>query len=165
VLAALALAVPINARDVATSPIAASCSVQEVAVVMEPPGRISLAEYHFGTDGVAHPTGRILASLDVATRTINYAVCQPAKTWRARPSYRGFAGPWPRTVESKMFCTSGSTGVIRFQIAPIRNSKRAVLGYRVLVKRDGVVGVDGRLTRHGGGISYDPERCDRNLWP
>jgi hypothetical protein len=38
------------------------------------------------------------------------------------------------------------------------------IGNRLVVAERGLIVVDGRITRTGGGISFDPFRCARNVW-
>jgi hypothetical protein len=163
VLASVAAATP-DGRAAPPGTTAFACKTQDLATVMEPSGRIALVEYEFHSDGVAHPTGRVFASIDASTRTVN-PVCSRVRTWRPRAHYSGFAGPWPRSVESRMFCTQSNDGTLRFEIVPLLTSRHRLRGYRVLVKRNGLTVVDGSITLRGGGISYDPGHCDRNIWP
>jgi hypothetical protein len=162
VLASVVAAAP-DGRAAPPGTVAFACKTQVLMSEMQPPGRIALVEYEFHSDGVAHPTGRVFASIDATTRNVN-PVCLHARAWRPRARYSGFAGPWPRSVESRMSCTSND-GFVRFEIVPLLTSKHRLRGHRVLVKRNGLTVVDASITLRGGGISYDPGQCDRNIWP
>jgi hypothetical protein len=167
-LGACAAGAVVSATTVAAaSPGLAVLCGQGVVVRMEPPGRIAVVEFKL-REGTIPVYGRVFASMDAAAGVFNPVCKHVAARVRVRRPL-GLAGPWPRAIESRVFCTA-QKGALRLQINPVR-SKGQKVGNRLLMwlrfrddKLDVLV-VDASLTRGGGGISYDPGHCDRNIWP
>lgn len=136
-----------------------SCT-SSVMVYLDPEGRVTVLEYYFPPSGTPSPTGRVLAYIDSATRSLT-RVCPAISAPKLWPNT--LVGPWPRDVASRIFC--GGARKSRFQqieVTPVVNRAKRVVGNRLLVIQDRHKVVEARITRHGGGISLDPSRCFRN---
>ena len=149
-------------------PAAARCGMT-LSVFLRPAGRIDVFKYDEIAGNVQN-TFTLLATANARGGSVS-SVCDRVKprTPPARP--RGLAGPWPRSPESRIFCGSGGT----VQVRPLVSRGR-VVGTRLLVMRKaggtGVASLNGRhvivdafVKARSGGISYDPEYCQRNFLP
>jgi hypothetical protein len=161
--------------------IAVNCTVEAATLVLDPPGKLRVIEYAYDPEKhqVPHSTGRVIAAADSVSRALNpQAACKRIKPVTKGES--GFAGPWPRSVQSRISCVAPSKEIgLDFQLRPIVNNAKRVIGNRIVVilriadhPRPGVepkfikVAVaDGRVTRKGGGMRYAPELCGRNVNP
>src|SRR5205823_6946331 len=78
-------------------------------------------------------TGRVIAAADATSRVLNpAAACKRIKPVTKREL--GFAGPWPRTVESRIACTAPTKQLgLDLQLRPVVNKKKQVIGYRIVV--------------------------------
>jgi hypothetical protein len=172
----------VAARSAAVPPvIAVNCSVDAANLVMDPPGKLRVIEYKYDVDTHLLPrsTGKVIAAADATSRILNAAAnCKQIKA--VAKLERGFAGPWPRTVQSRIECVAPSKERgLDFQLRPALNKKKRVIGNRIVVlqqtalnptpgvapKLVTVAVADGWLTRTGGGIKYDPTMCGRNMYP
>jgi len=159
--------------------IAVNCTVAAATVFVEPAGKLQVVEYRYDLANHIAPTstGRLLVAVDATTRTVNSAApCHRIAAVKKREP--GFAGPWPRTVESRITCVAPTKGYgLDFQLRPVLNKARQVIGNRIVVVRKNVVGsgknirlvkfaaADAWVTRTGGGVKFEPGLCDRNLYP
>jgi hypothetical protein len=167
-LLALALGIVGLGRPVAPAapaPVAARCSYG-LGVIMQPPGLLEIYKYQYIGGGLQRSTR--LGSANVRGGTLS-PLCTRVKAQKPPVHPRGLAGPWPRSVESSVYCGEGGT----VQIRPIVSKKR-VVGTRLLVLRKDLNAsptnhfLDGRhvivdvvLRAKSGGISFDPNYCDR----
>lgn len=160
--------------------IAVNCAVDAVTLVLDPPGRLRVLEYRYDPLKHATPqsTGRVLAAADATSRVVNPgASCTRVKTVKKREL--GFAGPWPRTVQSRITCIAPSKAEgIDLQLRPVVDKSRRVIGNRIIISRKTVptlppkkpvlvkvAAADGWVTRTGGGVTFDPYLCGRNMYP
>jgi hypothetical protein len=129
-----------------------------VVVLVRPGGRVlEVLEYTNPFDGTQpKPTGRVWLSMTYRTQTVN-RLCRRDPVLK-RPRTAGFYGPYPRSSSGNIWCLTAPDFGFSMQLAPIRNTKRAVVGTRMLLSQGEVghkrVVVDARLTRTGGGISF-----------
>ena len=159
--------------------IVVNCTVQAATLVLDPSGKLRVIEYKYEPEKHISPTstGRVIVAADRATRTINPAApCHRVKAVQKREL--GFAGPWPRSIESRITCVSPTPKMgIDLQLRPVLDRTHRVVGNRVVIVRKTVVGAgkkvrlvkvaaaDGWVTATGGGIRFEPGFCDRNLYP
>jgi hypothetical protein len=136
-----------------------------IMVYFDPEGRVTVLQYAMTPGGVPAPTGATIAYADPATRSLT-RVCPSTPNPKLRAGT--LVGPWPRGVSSRIFC-SGLTPDrqmmnLQVEIRPVLNRSGRRIGNRLVVAERGLIVVDGRITRTGGGISFDPFRCARNVW-
>jgi hypothetical protein len=161
--------------------IAVNCSVEAANLVMDPPGKLRIIEYKYGPDNHLLPrsTGKVIAAADPMSRTLNpAAACKRIKA--VKKPERGFAGPWPRAIQSRIECVAPSKERgLDFQLRPVLNKRKQVIGNRIVVIQQAAVYpkvgagykflkvavADGWLTRTGGGIKFAPTLCGRNQYP
>ena len=105
--------------------------------------------------GVWTPTGATIAYIDRRTRSLT-TVCPRGRAPKLRPST--LVGPWPRTVASRVLCT---TVAFQLEVLPVLDRRRHQIGNRLILASHRQKIVDARITRRGGGISFDPA-CIRN---
>ena len=165
VAATLALTGPSAAVEATAAPVAARCAYS-LGVILQPPGLVDVYQYPYA--GGKPRRDAKLATANLRGGAIS-SLCTRVKalTPPARP--RGLAGPWPRRVESRVYCGEGGTVQIRSIV-----SKGRVVGTRLLVMRKDVeaptihahdgrhVSVEVVLRPKTGGISFDPAYCDRS---
>jgi hypothetical protein len=136
-----------------------------LGIIMRPPGVVDMYVY-------PAPNGQPQRGTKLATANAGGGVlsssCDRVKALTPPLHPRGLAGPWPRSAESNIYCPEGGT----VQIRPIVTRGRLV-GTRLLVMRKDVVGhdihvldgghviVNDVLRKKSGGISFDPNYCDR----
>lgn len=164
VVAVAAFAVAASAGAVVPKPVAARCAYG-LGVIVRPPGLVSVYMYRVDAGGHLQQSTQ-LATVSRAGGTVNSA-CTRVKTLVPARTL-GLAGRWPLSTESKVYCSEGGT----LQIRPIL-SKGHVIGRRVLLLRKDAEApsthaLDGRhvivdisLRTKRGGISFDPNYCDR----
>ena len=165
---AVFLALAASSAAVVPKPVAGRCAYG-LGVILRPPGLVSVfmeridIGSHLQQSTQLGTASRVGGTLSPACARVK--ALSPKRTL-------GLAGPWPLSVESKIYCPGGGT----LQIRPIL-SKRRVIGTRVLVLRkdtDGdiqipsVHALDGRhvivdvsLRAKHGGLSFDPTYCDK----
>jgi hypothetical protein len=154
-----------SAAAVAPKPVAGRCAYG-LGVILQPPGIVDVYMYRFLGGGLQRLTK--LATVNARGGTLGTA-CDRVKVLKPPAHPRGLAGPWPRSIESRIYCPEGAT----FQIRPIVARGR-VVSTRLLAMRKDAVGtptnhvLDGRhvivdvtLRAKSGGISFDPNYCDR----
>jgi hypothetical protein len=162
--------------------ITVTCNLTAATLFMDPPGKLRVVEYAYDAEKhvMPHSTGKVIAVADAASRTLNPQFpCQRIKNVTRRES--GFAGPWPRSVQTRITCVAPDKDIgLDFQLRPIVNKAKRLTGNRIVVHQRIVAnhptpGVEpifkkvavanGWVTRKGGGISYAPEICSRNMYP
>ena len=177
----VAAAAPAAQNGPAKAPptVAVNCTVAAATLFLDPSGKLRVVEYRYDLAKHIVPTstGLVLVAADAATRTVNPAApCHQVKA--VKKSELGFAGPWPRSVESRLTCVAPTKAEgLDFQLRPVLNKAKRAIGNRIVVVRKNVVGsgknvrlvkfaaADGWVTRTGGGVKFDPSLCDRNLYP
>jgi hypothetical protein len=141
-------------------------------VYLDPEGRITVLQYSatgdaaFGRDanaasGVPTPTGFTIAYMDAQTRSLT-RVCARGPSPKLRSNV--LAGPWPRSVASRVYCGAAKR-FVQLQLRPVVDRARRQIGNRLIAAQDRLTVVDARLTRRGGSIRFDPNRCERNRIP
>jgi hypothetical protein len=172
VVGAAFLAIGASAAAIVPKPFAGRCT-GTFAVFLRPAGRLDVYRYDTSEPGNPKNSFVLLATATARGGSVSGACPRvKAQTPPVRP--QGLAGPWPRSVESRILCWYGAT----VQIRPIVKQKR-VTGTRLLVMRSEVdpadhdkdflqgrhVIVDAFLKAGSGGISFDTEWCSRNRFP
>lgn len=134
-------------------------------IYLDPDGRITVLQYAMTPGGVPSPTGATIAYLDATTRSLT-RVCPARKNPKLRAGT--LVGPWPRNVSSRVFCSgvtpSQEQTALQVQVRAVVNRSGRGIGNRLVLAERGVIVADARITRTGGGISFDPFRCARNVW-
>jgi hypothetical protein len=139
---------------------------------LDPEGRITVLQYSatgdaaYGRDanaasGVPTPTGFTIAYMDATTRSLT-RVCARGPTPKVRPNV--LAGPWPRSVASRVYCGAAKR-FVQIELRPVLDRAGRQIGNRLIAAQDRLTVVDARLTRAGGSIRFDPNRCERNRIP
>jgi hypothetical protein len=166
------LAVGASSAAVIPKPVAGRCA-NTFAVFMRPPGRIEAYAYNVSDTSNPKNTGLLLATATARGGAVSPS-CGRVKVQTPPAHPRGLAGPWPRSIESRLLCWYGAT----IQIRPVVQRTR-VIGTRFLVMRSEIdpahpdkdflqgrhVIVDAVLKARGGGISFDTNWCTRNRIP
>ena len=141
-------------------------------VYLDPEGRVTVLQYAatgsaaVGRDagaasGVPTPTGFTIAYMDARTRSLTQ-VCARGPSPELRSNV--LAGPWPRSAASRVYCGTAKH-FVQLELRPIVDRRRRQIGNRLIAAQDRLTVVDARLTRKGGGIWLDPNRCERNRIP
>jgi hypothetical protein len=150
----------------AASSVTVECAAQSFVVDVDPAGRARLLEYDLGKPmphpSHPRPTGRVLAYVDAATRTVHPA-CKVTRSLQVRKDV--LVGPYARSVRSKVFCgdiEGPRAHRVRIQVRPVVNHAKRRIGNRLIATLDSLTVVNASITARGGGISFDPFRCSRN---
>ena len=149
------------------SSVTVQCSAQAFVVDIGQGAAARLLEYDLGKPmehpNQPKPTGRVLAYVDAATRTVHPA-CKVTRALRVREDL--LVGPYPRSVRSRVFCGdflgAARAHSVRIQVRPVLTRVGRPVGNRLLATLDSLTVVNAFITRAGGGISFDPFRCLRN---
>jgi hypothetical protein len=135
-------------------PVAGRCDFG-IGVFLQPPGRLLVYAYRLAA---GTPTNTFQAVAE-ATPTTGGVFCHRVRVVRPLRA-RALVGPWPRQIESRVFCGGGGN----IQVQSIIRARR-IVGTRLLVLRGRRPIVDASLQKHGGAISFDPYACVRNEFP
>jgi hypothetical protein len=143
-----------------TSPRPQTVSCRSAVMVdLDPAGRVTVLQYVMTPYGVWTPTGATIAYIDTSVRSLT-RVCPRSQPPKLRPNT--LVGPWPRAVASRVLCYNPAPAkVFHIEVLPLLDRKRHQIGNRLIVVRHRQKIVDARITRRGGGISFDPW-CGRN---
>jgi hypothetical protein len=173
VLVALGVAVTAARADDEGTPLTVRCDARAWQAFLDPSGHVRLVEYRFGTqynNWNPTPTGRVIAYIDAATQRFS-PDCKRVSRRTLVP--RGLVGPYPRDVQSRVFCSSnsfpGDGKLARYtllQFKPVLDRKKHRIGTRLIATINATPVLNAFMSVKGGGISYEPiDHCVRNWWP
>jgi hypothetical protein len=132
-------------------PVAGRCDFG-IAVFLRPTGGLVVYAYRMAA---GTPTNTFQAVAQ-ATPMSGGVFCHHVPAVRPVGA-RALVGPWPRQVESRIFCGGGGD----VQLRSIMSGRR-VVGTRLLLMRGRRPIVNAFLKARTGGISFDPYACVRN---
>lgn len=77
----------------------------------------------------------------------------------------GLSGPWPTTLRSEIFCGTATRNRLTFQISPIHDNRKLVIGNRVVAALGQEVLLHASLTASGGKVWFNSTYCLRTATP